>query len=434
MVAIAGGLAVALATLAVLSFDSQSQALALAVPVGAVAGLVALKRFDLFVLGLLVVRPSLDALNVGGTTGGALDPAAGAGAVFVATGMLWVIAQWSSGVLVPLSLASKGLVVLCVAGVSSTLVSAEPIVTAEANVRLLAGVLMFVVLEQMMSQRPQMPLRLVGAVFASLLVPAVVAAGQAMSGEGITGLDGASRVFGTFAHPNPFGTYLVSVLLLAAAVAAGQRGRWRAVAVAVSAASGLLLLLTGARGAWIAAFLGLLYLGVRLSRGLLAALALTVVVAVALVPSTLTRVTDLTEERETGDSPSNSLAWRFEYWGEVVPMASSSPLNGLGLEMVQRSTDEGLQPHNVFVQTYAELGMFGLGALGVSIVGLARYLAVRRRSAITDWDRTLAAAAVAVMLGYAAQMPSENLLTQGIAWWFLAAAATYGSRPGVRGA
>lgn len=432
LLAVAGGagLGAALVVMAVATLDTEFQAMLLAAPVGAAAGLVAIHRFDLFVLGLLVIRPVLDAWNMGGTAGGALDPAAGAGAVFVATGMLWLIAQWRTGELVPPSFAVKALLVLCLAGFASTLVSLNPVMTAEANIRLLGGALMFAVLEQLMAQRRELPLRIVGVVLASAVIPIVAAVGQLASGEGISDLDGASRIAGTFAHPNPFGTYLVTVLLLSVAVATGQRGRWRLAAGTVAGFSGLILVFTYARGAWIGAVFGLAYLGFRHAKTLLIGLVIALVGVIVFIPSAVTRVTDLTEEREFTDSPPNSFAWRLGYWGDVIPLASSTPINGIGLEMVQHTMDSQLQPHNVFVQAYAEIGLVGLGAVIASIYGVGRALLERRRRAITQWDRTLSAAAMAVAIAYAVQLPTENLLTQGIAWWFLAAGATFGARPG----
>ena len=428
--AIAVGLAAALGVHLVQRLDSGVQAAILAVPLGALGGLLAMRRFDLFVVVLVIVRPMLDIFDTG-ALGGALDPAAGLGAVFVATAVLWLGVQWSAGELLRPHFATWSLIALAATGAASILVSARPVMSAEATIRLVSGVLMFVVIEQLVRRRGEYALWLVAAVLISSVVPITVAATQVISGVGISGLDGASRVFGTFTHPNPFATYLVTVCLLACALSVARIGRWRLAAGAVMLASGVTLLFTGARAAWIAVFVGIVYIGVRVARVMLLLVAGAGAAAVVAVPSVLVRITDLTADRYTGDAPPNSLAWRVEYWREVLALGARRPLNGIGLEMSRFLTDDGLQPHSVPVQVVTELGVMGLIALVVGIAAMGAYLLGRRRNAVTPADTTLSVAAVAVMLGYAVQIPTENLLTQSIAWWVLAAASTYGLAPGL---
>lgn len=428
--AVALGLFAAIVVHIVQRLDGGVQAAILAVPLGAIGGLLAIRRFDLFVVVLVIVRPMLDVFDTG-ALGGTLDPAAGVGAVFVATSVLWLGAQWSAGDLVRPQFATWSLITLAITGAASIVVSARPVMSAEATIRLLSGVLMFVVVEQLLRRRPEFAWWLVGAVLVSSVVPITVAATQVIAGVGISGLDGASRVFGTFVHPNPFATYLVTVCLLACTLSIARIGKWRLVAAGVMFASGATLLFTGARAAWMAVFVGLVYIGIRIARVMLLVVAGASAVAIVMVPSVLVRITDLTAERYTGDAPPNSLAWRVEYWREVLALGARRPLNGIGLEMSKFLTDDGLQPHSVPVQVFTELGVMGVITLAVAITAMAASLIGRRRAALTNADTALSVAAVAVMLGYAVQIPTENLLTQSIAWWVLAAASTYGLAPGL---
>ena len=85
--------------------------LRIALLVPTLLGVLAVTRFEWFVLLVLAVRPSLDILGVGG-----LGPGAMLATVFVATAALWLIVQYRSGHWQPMSLAAKCLVAFGGAG------------------------------------------------------------------------------------------------------------------------------------------------------------------------------------------------------------------------------------------------------------------------------------------------------------------------------
>jgi O-antigen ligase len=429
--ALAVGTAVGFAWVAVQRLPLEQQALALVAPVGLAALALAAWRFDWFVLVALAVRSSLDVFDTGWGGGGGAEPAAALAILLVLTGALWLLAQRAAGELVRPAPATFALWGLAFAGAVSVLVAADRAAAVEWNLRLLAGVTMFTVVEQLVQRRPELVGRVVGALLVSLAVPLVVATGQALGTAPVVG--GIARVQGTFAHPNPFATYLVMGLLVLVSLTAIWRGAARGAAAVGVVWIGWILLETQARGAWLAAILGLVVLGVGLERRILGFLAVGVVAALTLVPSTLDRLDDLGEERYTGTDPSNSLEWRIGYWERLVTSNDASGrITGIGLEEVQRTAPEALQPHNVFVQTYVELGAFGLAALAAVIAGFGFWLRRRTRASTTPFERATAWAAAAVAVSLLTQFGSENLLTNTGAHWYAAAAMTYGAMPATR--
>jgi putative inorganic carbon (hco3(-)) transporter len=409
------------------SLPLATAALAVAALLGGLAGLVAALRFEWFVVGLLLVRSALDVLDQEDGAGGGLDPAAAIGMLFVVIGGVWLLVQWQAGTWTRPSAATRGLWLLVGACVLSVPLADERAPAMEATLKVVAGTVMFAVLEQLLSERPARARAVLLVALVSVVVPVGIGISQLTGDELSADLNsGLSRVQGSFVHPNVFATYLVTLLLAGVAVFPVVRGWARFGVSLVVLASGVLLVLTYARAAWAAALVGVVYLGVNGRKRLLAVLVVGVVVLVTAVPSIVTRLADVSAEREYEDQPANSLAWRIGYWGELVPLASSNPATGIGLDTARFKTDDGLRPHNVFVQTYVETGIAGCAALIAVIVGFTRSLAARKRAAATDWERALALGAIAIALSWLVQAPTENLTTSTVLWWYAAAAMTFG--------
>ncbi len=431
VVALDIGLIVAAVLLFVDGLEPAETAALAALPVGAVAAVVGLFRFDWFIVAVLATRPMLDVFD-GGAAATGLDPGTALGAMFVTTTLIWLAVQIRVGRWVRPSVGTFGLGLVAVAAVMAALTSVDRAAAVKGAVEVVAGLLMFVALEQLLAQRPSQ-LRLVWtAVAASAVVPSALAFSQ-MLGGGIAYSDTAvGRVTGTFVHPNPFATYLVMVLLLVVGVGLSSTGRRRSWCLAAAAVVGLMLGATYARFGWITALAGLAYLGLRRSRALLVTLVAIIAVTLVAVPSVATRLADLgSDEIEAEDVPENSLEWRMQYWEQLVPLADDSPATGLGLDTIPSLTPQELEAHNVFVQAYVEMGAFGLVATFVAVAAVAATLIRRRRRARTATEKAVAIVGCAVGVAVAPQLVSENLLTQTMAWWYFAAVAGWGH--GMRG-
>lgn len=409
-----------------ISMGFETLAVAVAGLCAVVVGVLALTHFDRFIMVLLVVRASLDILGLGGLRGGALDPAAAVGAVFVATSAFWLLMRYFSGEWVKPAAPTKALYALAGASIASVYNSPFKAASIEACARLLAGVLMFAVLEQLLARR-RSAAPFLWALLASAALPLLVGYYQLITGSGVNARADAARVLGTFAHPNPYASFLVSVMLTASVVALRGDGPLRRAAIAVVVAAAPMLAFTYTRAAWIAFIVGAIYLGAKLDRRIILGIVAAALLTVAISPSILARITDVTSPTEIyNGAPSNSLDWRIRYWGELLPLNSDSPLTGIGIEVTQRVSPRELQPHNTFVQTYVELGLIGSAAMIAVVVTFARHLRRRLRLARTLAERLISIAAIAVGLAWIAEAPSANLLTTTVGYWYVALAMLYG--------
>jgi len=415
---------------ALLLFDQHrtTLALVLAAPLGLLAGVLAFTRFEAFLAAMIVVRASLDSLNIStrGTAG--LDPGVALGGVFIVAAVLWLAAQRRSGRWVRVSRvtwALWGFVAACLISIPASVLPAYSFVGTS---KVASGVLMFSVLEQYLGQRPERAKLLVGCLFLSLPVPAVVGLAQWVTHHGNQGTAGVSRVSGTFVHPSTFALYLLLVLPLALVLVPHYRGRARAVLIAMACVCGLLIVVTYTRDAWIAAIVSVAYLGIRFRRQVLYAMLGAIVVILIAVPSVAGRFADLHAKplAPGAPPPPNSLSWRVNYWRSLIPLADANPVTGIGFETVERTTPELLAPHNGFVEAYVETGVIGLAAFIWVCWELLVYLRRRARASLPGWDRLLALGAVAVALALLVQLPGENLLTQTFVFWYAAAAMTFG--------
>lgn len=413
-VSVVGCLVVAIITSAGLGPGNDRSLVLAAALLAAVAaaglGALALFRFPVFVLVLFAVRPMLDALK--GRVGGIPDPGVLVGLVFLLAGTAWLIAQHVGGTWHPMSRGSWALIALVAVLTGGVIGSSHPSVSAQSATKLAAGVLMFLVIEQLAHSRPRLlgPLLVAGAV--SLLVPAALGLQQYAAG-------GTERVSGGFVHPNALAEYVVTVGLVGFAVAIGCRGAVRWAAATIAAVSALLLLATEARGAWIGFVVGVLIIGFVLDRRVLAVALLGMIALVAFVPVVTARFADLGQERQYGRGDPNSFAFRQRYWGEILPLTLTSPVTGIGLDSV--AIERGLQPHSTPVQSLVEGGVLGAVALGAVYVFVGAD--TRRASGAgrtVGLERAVLVAGAACAAAYGLQALTDNLLTQALQLWFLA--------------
>lgn len=409
---VAIGLAV---TIAGLDPGREAVVVAFAVALGGGFAFLAATRFPIFLAALIVVRASLDGLKLGGFGSSTIsEPGVMVGGVLLLGCLLWLLAQREAGTLLPMSRSARWLLTFAAAAIVSSVGSADLVASLQASIRITAGALSFVVIEQLLARRPKFVRHLLVAGALSLVLPAIVGFYQIVTPDDLYAFTDVSRIDGTFVHPNSFGAYLAIIAVSALAVLPITRRRAWTMAAVTGATASLLILFTYARGAWIAAVVGIGYIVVRYQRRLLPVLAAVGLLLVLLVPSVGSRLSDLESSPSPvpGDGTANSLEWRLQYWQEILPMATEMPITGLGLDQVPQRTEAGAEPHNGFVQALVETGVLGLAALIGLTVAMWRDLSQARRTADDEFDRTLAVAATAAAAGILVQMFTENLLTQ----------------------
>lgn len=407
-------------TLVALGVAAGERALVLG---GAAAAFVvlAITRFEIFVLGALVIRAALDSSK----TGGPLEPTTALGAAVLVFVLVREVLDRAAGagprpIRAPFRLPLQAFLA---AAVLSSLGSADVAASLTETLRLAGLVAMVIALERTLSS-PGAVKRVLIAVFASAVIPIVVALIQLATGSGRL-IGGFSRISGTFLHPNPFSIYLAMLIVLAVALLPHVRGPARASLLLGGAVATVLLLLTYTRGSWIALVVGLVVVGAIQSRTLLVGVIVGCLAVALLVPSVSARFSDLETTARYSGAPANSLVWRVTYWNDVIDLADESPLTGIGLTGIARSTAEAKNAHNDLVRVYVETGVLGLAsylALGWSLVRTARR-ALRATATRPGWRSGTAVGFAGVLAVLGVVSVSSNVITQVVLLWYAVAIA-----------
>jgi putative inorganic carbon (hco3(-)) transporter len=418
--------------------------LPLALAAGAILTMLAFTRFSLYVMVLLVLRASIDLakLSDGQTataTGGAeaagrgLDPSSLFAVVFLLASAVWLAAQHYRQGALPGSALRRALLVF-VAAAAISLPSATNLRAGGLELlRILAAVMMFIVLEQLIVNHAILR-RVLLAAFLSLVFPlAYTLSGFVASGPASEVKGAFTRITGPFSTSNVFARYLMLMIIFGVALYPHLGRRLRLALGAALALSSVFLLLTYTRTAIIGTAIGVVLVGALHSRRLLLGLLVLAVCAFLLVPQLSSRFTQLGESATPADVASrNTLTWRINYWTEVLPLANSSPVTGIGLTSTQFATDEAKQPHNDFVRAYVETGLIGLGAyLAVLVALLALGLRAVRVSPPGTLDRGVAVGFLGCAVAFVAVSLAANVLSNVVLLWYLfafAAAASFVAR------
>jgi putative inorganic carbon (HCO3(-)) transporter len=405
--------------------------LPLAAVMGVGLAILALTRFSAFVFVVLVVRASLDLTKVSTSSdrlSAALDPSTLLGVLFLVAATLWLAAQHHRyGSLAESSL-RRPLLLLIAAGSLSIVGSADRADSSLEALRILDAVLMFVVLEHLMATHLSMT-RFLRAVFLSTLFPLAFTAAGILAGAPRGEEQGALvRLVGPFNQSNTFGRYLMLVIVFGAALWPYlERNHQRLLGIIMSGC-GVFLVLTYTRSAIIATVLGLVVVGLLQSKRLLVTLVAVGAVAVALAPPLTGRFTELVGSGSDPDAR-NTLEWRFEYWGEIIPLANSNPVTGIGLDRIDDSTEEEKQSHNDFMRAYVETGLIGLLAyLGVLVAIIRLGLRAARTAPAGSLDRGVGVGFLGCGTAFIAVSAVANVMSNVVVlWYFLAFAAAASS-------
>lgn len=420
-------IAFASALAGILAATGSSRAAAL-LPVALASSIVlaalALWRFEVFVIAVLVVRASLDAAKLSpGSVG--VDPAMLVGYLVLLAALLWLAvprqatSRTGSGVEERTSAVTWAGVGMVVAAAISVIGATSRTVAAFDVARVAAAVAMLAIVDRFVSDRRRARAVLM-AVLAASLVPMAVALYQAAGGTGARFVDGFSRVRGTFVHPNPLSLFLTFLLIIGVAALFGVHGRARLIVLAYDGVVCSVLLLTYARGAWIAAVVGVVVIALCLRKWWLVALVcLGIGLLAVAVPSSTQRFADVGREDRSNGDPSNSLSWRLQYWRRSLDLLEENPVTGVGIGMVGERMPEGVPPHNDYVRALVETG----------VVGLASYLILIGALAVTAWralraggarlTRAFAAGYTGGIAAFVLVATTANVVTQVVVLWYV---------------
>jgi putative inorganic carbon (HCO3(-)) transporter len=315
------------------------------------------------------------------------------------------------------------------AGAVSALLSPDPMQAGLGAARWVFLAVFVIVLERLITDIGGIR-RLLYSVGLSLLVPLAVGVWQFIE-AGPSVLDGTARLSGSLSHPNTYGFYLVVMILGLTAVARSLSMKPRLTVHILLTIAVVQLAATYSRTGYVALATGLVVLVVVGRRWLALSVIILAVAAVSLLPGIAIRWADIDQDVTLRGTPGNSLAWRIDYWGEVLAVSEERRVTGLGLGIVSDVTTEGREPHNDFIRAYAELGGLGLVAyLGLLVVLVRRaVLAVsqaRPEAGGTELGRSLAVGFTAVTAAYLVGSVTGNLMTQLVLLWYVLTLAVAG--------
>ncbi|GAA1247800.1 O-antigen ligase family protein [Oryzihumus leptocrescens] len=417
----------------------------LAAVLAGVLATLAFTRFAAFVLLILGVRASIDLFKLSGPSSGntltntaaarALDPSTILAVLFLLAASLWLIAQFARDGHLRGSRLRTALVCFSLAGFVGLPGSSQPQASALEALRILSVVMMYVVLEQLITT-PEMLRKVLTAAFAGLAFPLLYQTYTIASGHSASEVLGSfTRLTGPFAQANTFARYLAFMLVFGVAILPHVSRRLQLVLLPMLGLSGVYLVLTITRGALIAAVVGIVIVGVvQRSKVILGGVAVAVLAAAVVFPSVSSRFAELGTSATAGGGPTgNTLAWRINYWTEVLPLANKNPVTGIGLNVTQYSTDAAKQPHNDFIRAYVETGLLGLVtyiAALLAMVGNARRAISRSRPG--TFERGVAAGALGCAWCFIITSLAANVMSNVVSLWYLitfTAAAAYVARP-----
>jgi putative inorganic carbon (HCO3(-)) transporter len=243
------------------------------------------------------------------------------------------------------------------------------------------------------------------------------------------------RLQSTFSHPNIYAFYLVLLLGLAFYVRSSRIIRVtpqvRLLVTLYIPYLVVLLILTKTRSAWIAGGLLFLVYAIRVDRKFLAGFLLIPLLVVA-DPSVIDRLTDVTEPTEIDSFTQlnestrlNSYEWRQILWESAIPQIIEKPLLGHGLVSFKPSTPsffplvgpEGIDGHNVYLQTSFEMGLVGVFAWVWLLGSVVRQILKGRR-----YDPPGVLIILWILIGYVLECYSDNMhfyLSFNWYFWFV---------------
>ncbi len=279
--------------------------------------------------------------------------------------------------------------------------------------------------------------RILGVAAFGLLLTAIIAVMQRLQGVAVnpsfTNLavnqNMPGRVESVFGNPNIYAFTLASLLPVVAAYMLISQSRLRGAFGAVSFLLGVVaLMMTYSRGAWFGFAAGLFLFIVIWKPKLIPVFLLLGVIAIPFLPSSIKdRFLTIFNPKDT------SISYRGLLLHSSLQLLADRPVSGagLGLVTVQNVIHQSYWPayldpvyrfyhsHNIFVQTWCEMGIFGLvsfmGAIFHNMIGALRRFRQKSKP-IQVLTASLSAGMVAMLLCGLTDCPLNTLRTMLLFW------------------
>lgn len=394
---------------------------------------VACTRFSWFVLLLLAVRPSTDVLKLSASDAGTsasntvaargADPSSLIGVAFLMLAVMWLASVMRSRKGIRPSLTTLTLLAFTLAGALSVFGSSHVQASALQLVRLTSAILMFVVLEQLITTRVMMK-RVLKACIAALVITMGYTVFSTVMGGSIEVKGDFTRLTGTFSQSNDYGRYLMFLVLIGVAILPYVSRRLRNPLIVILLAAGGLLVMTLTLGAIATGFAGCLIIALIQRRvGLAAFLGVAILAALSMAPALLARIAlSTTETQVGGGSTGNSVSWRLQFWASLLSINDNNPVTGVGLNTTQYFTPSAKQPHSDFLSAYVETGILGfvlyIALLAVMVFATGRVV-LRTEPKTLEWG--VAVGALVVVVSFAVVSLAANVIQSLANFWLVLA-------------
>jgi putative inorganic carbon (HCO3(-)) transporter len=234
------------------------------------------------------------------------------------------------------------------------------------------------------------------------------------------------RTTGGFYGPDELGFVLGALLCFAIPLLLGGRLPWWPLLALWAGLTGVALVNSYTRTAWISLAAGLLAIGVVRYRSLLVFGPLIAIAVVVAVPSTVNRFSDLNDSAVHNGRAGNTFAQRVDLWRANLPKVNSAPVLGHGFASID--VKQGYLVHSDYVRAAVETGLVGVAAFAWLVVSgvVGSFRAVRRtlRQRPRGLPTAAAVGAFGVAVIYLLASADSNLMTKpviaGSAWALIA--------------
>ena len=405
-----------------------------------ISGLVLLRlSINLLFYFLILIRPSLDILgNYNIVLSPDLPSINIAGIVAIISILVSFIIIYRSKISILSIPLSFIFILLFLIYIIFTIISTYPVDSINELIRVLSFLLMYFTGYVLIQSKDDL-INFVKVVIVSSIIPTSVGYFQLLNGAGLYTNPGfENRIAGTFGHPNVLGYFLLIIIALMVYMFfenSIKKPLYKVAFVGYGILLAILLIATYTRGAWIG--LALLLVGVSLIRYTKKALIMGSIITPIIVIGVagyiwleqniwynLTPLEDIPViARVVGlfnGDPSDSIIWRQVMWADMYNKGLSRPWTGFGtgtieiiVEQVRGVSLGALEAHNDYIKIFVEMGIIGLVAYVLFIIGIVYSLLIRIQS------RKDTLLLIMTFLVFAIYLSSiwDNLLRQTAVMW-----------------
>jgi len=266
---------------------------------------------------------------------------------------------------------------------------------------------------------------LIKVILMSYILPGIFALIQLIFGLGLPDdFGGFKRIYGTFAHPNPFAFYTFFILGLALALTLSKIRfeisrsfiySWSLIAVLT-----FILFATRTRSAIACLFIFIIIFGIFKYRQILLVGLLLFFFAYFFSEIFQQRLWEL-----VALDPYSSIVWRFRLWQDIVPVSMWQPWFGYGtgtftnlVEFYRGFRWGSLEAHNDYLKIFVENGILGLITYFWLIISLLFYLFKIFRKTINQ-DKILTLGILVICLSLFAASFFDNIFRETALQWNL---------------